>query len=177
MISLKGENLFLRALEPEDLEFLYELENNPEIWEVSGTLAPYSRMLLNQYLKVAHKDIYEVKQLRLVLCARDDSRIGLIDLFDFNPYHRRAGIGIVIASETNRRKGYGSEALQLLCEYCFTRLHLHQVYAGVGVHNLASVSLFRKSGFKETGIRLDWNRTENGFEDEILFQKINKDVH
>jgi diamine N-acetyltransferase len=167
----------LRALEPEDLDFLYELENNPDIWEVSGTLVPYSRMLLAAYLKMAHKDIFEVKQLRLVICTTQGTRIGLIDLFDFEPNHKRAGIGIVIAASSDRGLGYGSEALQLLTNYCFKILGLHQIYAGVGVDNLASLSLFRNSGFAETGRRMEWIRRGNQYEDEILFQKINRDVH
>lgn len=177
MISLKGNKICLRALEPEDLAFLYELENNPEIWEVSGTLVPYSRMLLATYLKNAHKDIFEAKQLRLVICTLEGARIGLIDLFDFDPHHKRAGIGIVIAAASDRGLGYGGEALHILSNYCFLKLGLHQIYAGVGVDNLASIALFRKSGFVESGKRLDWNRKGNQYEDEILFQKINEDVH
>ena len=68
MLNLKGENIYLRALEPQDLDFLYHLENNPEIWEISGTTAPYSKHVLQLYLENAHKDIYEVKQLRLCIC-------------------------------------------------------------------------------------------------------------
>ncbi len=177
MIRLNGTNVYLRALEPEDLDFLYALENDPSIWEVSGTLAPYSKKVLRQYLDGAHRDIYEVKQLRLAVCALDGTCVGLIDLFDFDPRHLRAGIGIVIAEGEARNRGYGGEALALLCQYGFKVLGLHQLYAGVGKANQASLRLFRKSGFNETGTRVDWIRTANGFEDEIVFQKINPDVH
>jgi len=176
MIRLKGEKIYLRALEPEDLEFLYALENDPAIWEISGTLTPYSRQVLSQYLEGAHRDIFEVKQLRLAICTPDDACVGMIDLFDFDPRHLRAGIGIVIAEGADRNRGYGSEALSLICAYGFRVLGLHQVYAGVGESNEASRRLFRKSGFRETGVREDWIRTAHGFENEILFQKINPDV-
>lgn len=43
MITLKGESVYLRALEPEDLEFIYTIENDQNIWEVSNTQTPYSR--------------------------------------------------------------------------------------------------------------------------------------
>ena len=177
MIRLKGEKIYLRALEPEDLDFLYALENDPGIWEISGTLTPYSRKVLSQYLEGAHRDIYEVKQLRLAICTPDHACLGLIDLFDFDPRHLRAGIGIVIAEGADRNRGYGSEALSLICAYGFQVLGLHQLYAGVGQSNEASLKLFRKQGFRETGIRQDWIRTANGFENEVLFQKINGDVH
>jgi len=96
MTVLKGRHIQLRALEPEDLEYLFALENDPDIWEISGTLTPYSRKVLRAYLETAHQDIYQAKQLRLAIAGEDESAIGLIDLYDFDPRHLRAGIGIVI---------------------------------------------------------------------------------
>ncbi|MFT5942930.1 MAG: diamine N-acetyltransferase, partial [Sediminicola sp.] len=144
MLSLKGIHGYLRALEPEDLNFLYELENNTQIWEISGTTTPYSKHILQLYLDNAHKDIYEAKQLRLCICNSDDNVVGLIDLFDFDPHHHRAGIGIVILEEKDRNKGLGLEALQLLENYAFDGLHLRQLYANVLEDNEASIHLFKK---------------------------------
>ena len=96
MVTLKGEHIFLRALEPDDLDFIYEIENNQDIWEISNTITPYSRFLIKQYLENAHKDIFEVKQLRLVISTLDNDTIGLIDVFDFDFHNKRAGIGILI---------------------------------------------------------------------------------
>ena len=80
MITLKGNTIYLRALEPEDLEFVYAIENNESVWEVSNTQTPYSRFLIKQYLENAHQDIYEAKQLRLAICLNDSQKaIGLID--------------------------------------------------------------------------------------------------
>lgn len=177
MLTLKGEKVFLRALEPEDLDFLFEIENNEEFWEVSATSTPYSRYVLKQYLENSHRDIYEVKQLRLVICGPDSSRIGLIDLFDFEPRHRRAAIGIIIKSRSNRNKGFGTEALKLLCDYCFAHLDLHQVYANVNLENSSSRILFEKSGFTLTAQKKDWNLTNGSFQDELTYQLINKNVH
>nr|WP_221898818.1 GNAT family N-acetyltransferase [Robiginitalea sp. SC105] len=173
---MQGENIRLRALEPEDLEFLYVLENDPEVWEISGTLTPYSRKVLRQYLDGAHRDIYEAKQLRLAICRQDHRCIGLIDLFDFDPKHQRAGLGIVISDAGARNRGYGGEAIRLVCEYAFRVLGLHQVYAGVGAGNPASLQVFKKAGFLESGVRKDWIRTAGGFQDEIFLQNINPDV-
>lgn len=178
MISLSGKDITLRALEPEDLDFLYRLENDPAIWEISGTLTPYSRKVLRQYLEVAHRDIYEVKQLRLAIVGNNtDTCLGLIDLFDFDPRNMRAGVGIVISGEADRNKGYGSQALGLLCAYAFGVLGLRQLFAGVGADNTPSLSLFRGQGFEQTGLRRDWIRTATGFQDEVFMQKINAHVH
>ncbi|UCD61860.1 MAG: GNAT family N-acetyltransferase [Flavobacteriaceae bacterium] len=171
---LKGKHTSLRALEPGDLDFLFELENNSDIWEISGTITPYSRHVLKQYLDNAHRDIYEVKQLRLAICNGTNKVIGFIDLFDFDPKHRRAGIGIVILDKSDRKNGHGSEAVSLLCEYAFKVLNLNQVYANVGEDNQASVQLFKKMGFELAGIKKDWILVVGKFKNELLFQKFGK---
>lgn len=174
MLNLKGKTGYLRALEPDDLDFLYQLENNTGIWEISGTTAPYSKHLLQLYLDNSHKDIYEAKQLRLCICDSSDKAVGLIDLFDFDPRNHRAGIGIVILEEKNRNKGIGLEALQLLENYAFNGLHLRQLYANVLSDNEPSVHLFKKLGYIMVGEKKDWVLQNNEYKGEILFQKINK---
>ncbi|KQC28856.1 GNAT family N-acetyltransferase [Flagellimonas eckloniae] len=174
MLSLKGKQVYLRALEPRDLDFLYELENDTSIWEISGTLKPYSKKVLSLYLENVHRDIYDVKQLRLCICDMQDKCIGLIDLFDFDPKNRRAGIGIVISNSENRNKGLGAEAITLLSNYAFSTLDLHQLYANILSDNSASIHLFEKLGFEKVGLKREWIRTNTGFKDEIMFQKVNR---
>lgn len=173
MVSLKGNKVYLRALEPEDLDFVFDIENNEEFWEISATNAPYSRYLLKKYIQNSHRDLYEVKQLRLVICKNDRSPVGLIDLFDFEPNNRRAAIGILIRDNSERGQGYGSESLDLLCDYCFRRLGFHQVYANIGTDNVKSQVLFEKAGFVRTGHKKDWNYVDGTFKDELLYQLIN----
>ncbi len=174
MLTLQGKSIYLRALEPNDLEFLYAMENNESIWEVSNTQTPYSRFLIRQYLKNAHQDIYEAKQLRLAICCNQDfPAIGLIDLFDFDPKNSRAGVGIVIQNEEDRNSGAGGEALELVINYSFRQLNLHQLYANIGEDNIASLALFIKFGFQKIGVKKQWNLVDGHYKDEILFQLIN----
>ena len=172
MVTLKGEHIYLRALEPEDLDFIYEIENDASIWEVSNTITPYSRFLIKQYLENAHKDIYEVKQLRLVISNLDMQAIGLIDVFDFDFHNKRAGIGILIKDQGNRNQGFGTEALQLLISYCFKTLELHQLYCNISEDNTASIRLFENCGFKKIGLKKDWNLVEGRYKNEYLLQLI-----
>jgi len=172
MVSLQGEYIRLRALEPNDLDFLYKLENDVAIWEISGTTTPYSRHVLNQYLDNAHRDIYDVKQLRLCICSESDTVIGLIDIFDFDPKNHRAGIGIVVLEDKNRNRGVGAEAIRLLTDYAFSILGLRQLYANVIEGNDASIHLFKKLGFEEVGIKKDWIFSNGFYKNEILFQKL-----
>ena len=173
MQKLGGEHICLRALEMGDLDFLYLLENDTSIWKISGTVAPYSKHVLRKYLENAHRDIYDVKQLRLVICLNEGPKVGLIDLYNFDPKNRRAGIGIVVSNGDQRNKGIGSEALKLLMDYAFSTLDVRQLYANVGIGNEASIHLFKKLGFVQAGIKKDWIFLDGKFTDEILFQKIN----
>jgi diamine N-acetyltransferase len=173
MITLKGNTIFLRALEPEDLDFIYEIENDETIWNVSNTSTPYSKFLIRQYLENAHQDIFEAKQLRLAICKNESSEaIGLIDLFDFDPNHNRAGIGIIIKENQERNSGYGTESLALLIDYSFSKLNLNQLFANIDPQNSASVNLFTKFGFQKIGVKKQWNLINGSYHDEDFYQLI-----
>ncbi len=62
----------LRALEPEDLDFLYRLENDPEVWKYSENQRPLSKNRLKKYLDHAHLDPFKIGQLRLVVTVAGD---------------------------------------------------------------------------------------------------------
>ncbi|MDE5639699.1 MAG: GNAT family N-acetyltransferase, partial [Odoribacter sp.] len=127
---MNDENIIIRALEPEDLEYLYKWENDMDLWEVSDTLTPFSHFTLKKYIESAHRDIYETKQLRLMIADKESGEpVGLIDLYDFDPYHQRAGLGIMIHNMENRKKGYATSATKLMIDYCFETLGLKEVYS------------------------------------------------
>ncbi len=172
---IKGEHIYLRALEPFDVDVLYKWENNRQIWHVSNTQTPFSRYVLEQFLVNAHEDIYTNKQLRLIISENNsENAVGAIDLFDFDPYHLRAGIGILIAEEF-RNKGFAYEALALLKDYAFNTLLLKQLYCNVTVSAPASLQLFEKTGFEKIGLKKQWNRiSATEFEDEWFLQLLNK---
>ncbi|HKJ40960.1 MAG TPA: GNAT family N-acetyltransferase [Sunxiuqinia sp.] len=174
MDILEYGRIKLRPLEPEDLEFLYQWENNPSIWQVSNTLVPFSKYILKQYLEESHRDIFETKQLRLIIEDQNGRAIGAIDLFDFDPFHQRAGIGILIYKQDDRGKGLATDALTLITKYAIEVLGLHQLYANITVDNQPSVHLFKKVGFEFSGTKKDWIRTSSGWLDEVVYQKILK---
>ena len=175
MLTLKGKQVYLRALEPEDLELIYIIENDESVWEVSQTQTPYSRFLIKQYLENCHKDIYEVKQLRLMIVTNSEEPVGFIDLFDFDPKNDKVGLGVLVLDHA-RGKKYGQEALKLLIEYAFKNLYVHQIYANVLEDNLGSIKLFEKLNFVKSGVKKDWVLEGNQYKNEYLFQLI-KDVH
>ena len=177
MSIFNGKVVSLRALEPEDLNYLYSWENDTDIWWLGNTLKPYSKETLRKYLSTVHLDIHETRQVRFAIYKNEKPAevLGLIDLFDFEPYHQRAGVGILLGDESNRGKGFGSEALKLLCDYAFSVLGLHQLYCSIPDDNLPSIKLFSNKGFIKTGIRPDWIKTSKGWRNEIFFQLSSKE--
>ncbi|MCD4737249.1 MAG: GNAT family N-acetyltransferase [Bacteroidales bacterium] len=175
---MKGKEVFLRAMEPEDIDLLYKWENDSNLWYLSNIKAPFSRHVLEQYVMNSHEDIFTLKQLRLMIVKTnkpDFGAIGTIDLFDFDPGNKRAGIGILIDNE-ERGKGYASEAIELLLDYCFDTLHLHQVYCNITEDNQQSFMLFKKFGFIGTGRKKDWLFIKNEWKEVHFFQLINPKI-
>ena len=171
-MNLPGQHISLRAIEPSDLEVLYTWENNPVIWKVSNTLAPFSRFVLEQYLVNAHEDIFTAKQIRLMICDKERKPIGTIELFDFDALNSRVGIGIMI-EDGSQNKGYAHDALAVLINYCFTVLMLKQIYCNISVSNERSLHLFKKLGFAEAGLIKSWNKIgPNTFEVEYILQLV-----
>lgn len=173
MVTLKGRHIYLRALEPEDLSFLSNIENDENFWELSHTQTPFSQYILKQYLANSYQDIFEAKQLRLIISNYEDQPLGMIDLFDFDFKNSRAGVGVLVKDLENRQQGYGKEALQLLINYAFTHLNLHQLYCNILEDNLASIKLFTNQGFEKVGLKKDWTYKNKTYKNEYLFQLIN----
>jgi diamine N-acetyltransferase len=168
-----GKKVYLRALEPSDLELLYQWENSPDVWPVSQTLAPFSKYTLKEFMLHLSQDIYTAKQLRLMVDEQGSKQtVGIVDLFDIDPLNLRAGIGILIGPAF-RQKGYALEALQLIINHAFKRLYLHQLYCNIMVNNEASLRLFARAGFTTIGTKKEWQLTPQGFVDEYILQRIN----
>lgn len=172
-MNIEGRICSLRALEPADLETLYGWENDTAVWRVSGTLAPFSRHVLSRLIEEQQFDIYATRQMRLVIESRMGEVVGAVDLFEFDPQNRRAGVGIIIDSKF-RRRGYALDALATLEGYVRRVLQMHQLWCSVTEDNLASQQLFSRAGYVECGRRRGWYLTPDGELDEVLFQKLFK---
>jgi len=173
MQILENKRIQLRSLEPEDLEILYQWENDTSNWQLSNTVNPFSNFTLKKYIEQAHLDIFEAKQLRLVIQKKADKlAIGAIDLFDFDPVNLRAGVGILIGNPEDRYQGYATEALQCLKNYAFGTLMLKQLYCNICEDNKESLTLFIKQGYVITGQKKDWIRKGDQWISEYLLQLI-----
>ncbi|MCC8145068.1 MAG: GNAT family N-acetyltransferase [Bacteroidales bacterium] len=174
MALLENDKIILRALEPEDLDALYKWENDSSLWNYGSTLAPYSKFALREYLSGSTQDIFQSRQLRLMIEEKASGKaIGTIDLYDFDALNLRAGIGILLDAEY-RNKGFGYHALELMKEYAFRFLLLKQLYAYVPEPNVPSYKLFKKSGYLENGLLKSWVKTVDGFMNVYFMQQINE---
>lgn len=169
---LVSSALRLRAPELGDLDFLFHVENDTRQWMVSACKVPYSRYLLQQYVETNTHDLYADKQLRLMVESCNEGKLlGIVDLFDFSPADRRAEVGIVIDSEC-RAKGYGREALEVLCDYAEHVLDLHQLYAYVLEDNMPARHLFAACCFKHTATLPHWIFSDKKYRDVCLYQRL-----
>ncbi|MDR1780703.1 MAG: GNAT family N-acetyltransferase [Tannerella sp.] len=173
MKLLEDNNIRLRAPEPEDLDALYRWENDTTMWALGSTLSPYSRYSIKQYIAEAGNDLFERRQTRLMIELTDSgATAGTIDLYDFEPFHSRAAIGILV-DEAFRRKGIASAALTLLTDYAFNFLKIHRLYAFIPKSNTPCLQLFESSAFEQEGVLKDWMTGDNGYTDVTVWALIN----
>ncbi len=171
MTNIQGSKVTLRAVEPSDIDILYGWENDTNIWGVSGTLSPFSHHTLSLFIEAQRQDIFASRQMRLMICTHEGEAVGALDLFEFDPLHQRAGVGIMVAPEF-QRCGYAADALLAAERYAIEFLRVHQLWCNIEEDNVASLALFASVGYVQVGLKKDWNSTPDGFKSEVLLQKI-----
>ena len=173
MSNLKTEKIYLRALEPEDLEFLFKWENCVDVWQESNTLAPFSRFAIKEFIERSlSENVFEVGQIRLMICStQDNSVVGTADIFDIDSINSRAAVGLLIEN-SHRGKGYAKDALDLLCNYAANTLLLNQLYVHIATDNASCLTLFDKSDFEKCGTLKSWIKIKSGYKDVFVYQKI-----
>ncbi len=162
-------SVWLRAMEPDDIDLIYQVENDVTLWGVSNTNVHYSRHLLRDFIERSTGDIYADKQVRMIADNRFGEPVAIADIVDFNPHSRRAELGVVVLPHL-RGEGYGRATVKALMDYARNMLHLHQLYVYVGCENLASLRLFRSMGFVESGRLKDWMFDGTDYHDVLLLQ-------
>lgn len=169
---IKDETITLRCAEPEDAEQIFRWENDRAVWRVSGTHVPFTRFQIEQFL-LSNNDLFSQKQLRLMIDLNETGEsIGCIDIFDYDAFNQRAGLGILI-DKKHRRQGFAKAALALCVEYLFKEVLLHQVYCSIDETNTESQQLFLGQGFELCGRRKDWIRTSESYLNVFEYQLIN----
>jgi diamine N-acetyltransferase len=173
---LENEIVRLRAVEPEDLDRLYDWENDPQLWAVGNARNPYSRFVLKQYILDSDRDIYETHQLRLMMVnIKTGETIGTVDLFDFDIHHSRIALGLFVDAAF-QGQGYAKAALSAVEDYVFNFLKINQLYCHIAETNIASRRMFENAGYEVNGILKNWIKTKNGFDNIIVFQRFRSSI-
>ncbi len=178
-------SVVLRKIEPTDVPFLYQWENDAQTWADGANHNPLSHQDLRDYVSQTTGDIYKDRQLRLIIETEEEKAgeivegrlgervegerdqtdekigvggcytIGCADLFDLDIRNGRAAIGLYIAPEY-RGKGYAADVLSQLEQYAFGFLHLRVLYAVISIRNAACNTLFEKSGYTPSTPLKNW---------------------
>lgn len=164
------EKLNLRAMEPEDLEVLYKIENDRTLWDVGITNVPYSRYVLHDFISNSTGNIYADGQVRLMI-EREGQVIGIVDLVNFDAKNRKAEISIVL-EKAYRGHGYAYETLLQLTDYARRTLHLHQLYVVIGADNTPAIQLFKKLGYHESVHLPDWLYDGENYHPAIVMHSL-----
>lgn len=174
MDLLKDNKIYLRALEPDDVPFLYAMENDASVWNAGSNIQPFSAQSLRDYIENQQADLYADKQLRMVVCLCDDNTpVGLVDLYDFSPRHQYAWVAIMVANN-HRGEGVACSALNLLADYAFNFLHLRLLMAMVAADNVASINLFNSAGYIQCGCFPQYYLCGTSPVDGFCFQLLSK---
>lgn len=166
-----GNSIILRAMEPEDVDAIYRWENDPSVWVCSASHQPFSRQALSRFIEEnSGADIYSCRQLRL-MAEMEGVAVGCVDLYDFDPYHKRAGVGIIVDSQY-RRQGLGLQTLEALDAFAAEHLQLHLLHCTIAENNDASVALFEKAGYCRRGRLTQWIYNKGAWIDAYFYQKV-----
>lgn len=169
---LRDGTYMLRAPEPEDLDVLFNMENDTSLWMVSGNAVPYSRYQIKKYIVQSQHDFYTDRQIRFMIVREADNVVlGSVDLTDIDPYNGRAEIGIALLSEY-RGRGIASATLKIVSEYAQKVLHLRQLFCHVPSDHKQSIKLFVSNGFAKSGSLKDWLVEDEAYKDVLILQKI-----
>ena len=169
MNSPQLNKVHLRALEPDDLDLLYAMENDPDLWTVGCQNTPYSKFTLANYIQTNSNDFFADRQARMVMALDDGTCIGLADVFSYQPAYGRAEVGIAVLNGY-RRMGCAHQAIVALTDMARRFWHLHQLYALVLTTNQPAVALFSKAGFSANATLKDWFYDGEKYHDALLMQ-------
>lgn len=111
-----------------------------------------------------------------MICLKEnDAEIGICGFDKIDYINRVATYGIFIGDKEHWGKGYGSEALLLLCEYAFNKLNLNKVKLTVYSFNQRAIKAYEKCGFKITGVEPEEAFIDGKYHDVFYLSLLRKD--
>ena len=171
-MNLKGEKVFLRAIEKEDMEFLREMINNPELERnVVGWSFPISKYEQERWFE---SQIQNKNNIRYIIKV-DRERIGVVTITNIDWKNRKACHGIKLCNDKVKGKGYGTDAVMTIMKYAFEELQLNKLYSTILDYNIPSMNLYKKCGWLVDGVLRESTFKGNQYIDEMAVSILKKD--
>ena len=161
------DNLILRTPLLSDFDDLLSWENDLKNNQYTDVPVFYTPSQIEDFLNSDH-DLLLQNQIRYII-ELNSSAVGCIDLYDYDVVNSRAGVGIYVDSNF-RNKGIASKSLELLKSISIEKYLISNLYADIMSGNRSSIKIFEKANFIKNGIKSNWIRTENSFEDVLFYQ-------
>lgn len=157
---MEGEEIELRPVEKEDIEFLRDGVNNPEVRKHIGNTRPQNLENEEDFFE----NVVESDDVHLLIC-RENQPMGIVSLEEKEEPANIAELGIWLHPKYHG-EGYGTEAVELILEHGFRQLNYYKLFARAHADNQASKKLWKKHGFEREG----------EFREHVLVEGERKDV-
>lgn len=163
-MNIHGKKVVLRALELEDMPYLREMINDPEMERmVIGWSFPISE---KQQIEWYNKIITDNRNFRFAIIY-EGKFVGVSTLTQIDWKNRSADHGIKLTNNTPKGVGIGTDAVFATMKYAFEELQLNRLYGSILDYNVASQKLYKKCGWVIEGNYRQSVFKNNAYHDEI----------
>ncbi len=190
-IYLVGKRIYLRGLVSQDVTEAspYFMWLNDLRLDLYTNRSDFPNSIKSLQLYVEKSQSSRDLLLLGIFDKSSDRHIGNITLQEFDWINRRAFMGYLLGDLEYARKGYATEAVQMIMYHGFNRLNLERIHTTISERNIGSLKVAQKSGLRKEGclrkhllrdgrwsdllvfgaLRDEW-RAELGKDSEALFQ-------
>jgi RimJ/RimL family protein N-acetyltransferase len=163
---VRGERVYLRALEPADSEHVHRWYEHADAARLMGEMPrslAYRRADAEAELGKAGRDWFAF----IICLLADDRPIGRADVFEIDRVNGSAGFGIAIGEHDVRGSGLGIDAVNALADFCFGQLRLERLWLITDSANKRAQHVYEKSGFRHEGVLRRAFYQDGVFQDDI----------
>jgi len=171
---MKGNNIYIRILEREDMKKIYKWFNDEEIGDIMGYLPVFR---IENQLKYYENSLDDKARFVFAICTHNDEHIGNVGLGKINYVSRNCMLNIFIADHKNRNKGFGSEAIKLVLRFAFNKLNMHKVYLQTSDRFEGAVHMYERLGFYKEGVMRDHYYSNGRYDDKIIFSILKNEFY
>jgi RimJ/RimL family protein N-acetyltransferase len=175
-MQIATARLRLDCHRPEDAHRLHRWRNDPEIVSLSADtpLAETSLEDAQKRIEAWNRESDTQKNFAIFLRSSNEyigfCHVALIDL-----YNRNCRIGIVIGDREHWGRGYGTEVMRGLSQFCFHDLALHRITCETYSHNRRAWRMLEAAGFAREGVLREQVRRGDAWRDEYLYGLLSSD--